>query len=77
MLLVAGLALSAGAPGLERELLQRFAELQGLELEVAPVKDPVAALDDYVANVRRTPTRGRLVVKYFGESGLEILKKSR
>ena len=36
-----------------------------------------AALDDYVNNVRRTPTWSRLVVKYFGESGLEILKKSR
>ena len=37
----------------------------------------LAALDSYVVNVRRTPTWSRLVVKYFGESGLEILKKSR
>jgi peptidoglycan lytic transglycosylase F len=37
----------------------------------------LAALDEYVANVRRTPTWSRLVVKYFGESGLEILRKSR
>jgi ABC-type amino acid transport substrate-binding protein len=36
-----------------------------------------AVLDDYINNVRRTPTWSRLVVKYFGESGLEILKKSR
>lgn len=36
-----------------------------------------AALDAYVGNVRRTPTWSRLVVKYFGESGLEILKRSR
>lgn len=37
----------------------------------------LAALDAYVANVRRTPTWSRLVVKYFGDDGLEILKKSR
>jgi ABC-type amino acid transport substrate-binding protein len=37
----------------------------------------LAALDDYVTNVRRTPTWSRLVVKYFGESGLEILRRSR
>jgi ABC-type amino acid transport substrate-binding protein len=36
-----------------------------------------AALDEYINNVRRTPTWSRLVLKYFGESGLEILKKSR
>jgi ABC-type amino acid transport substrate-binding protein len=36
-----------------------------------------AALDDYVANLRKTATWSRLVVKYFGESALEILKKSR
>jgi ABC-type amino acid transport substrate-binding protein len=36
-----------------------------------------AALDQYVANVRRTPTWSRLVVKYFGERGVEILRKSR
>ncbi len=36
-----------------------------------------AALDDYIANVRRTPTWSRLVVKYFGESGLDILRRSR
>jgi len=36
-----------------------------------------AALDAYVANVRRTPTWSRLVVKYFGERGVEILRKSR
>jgi hypothetical protein len=36
-----------------------------------------AALDDYVANLRKTASWSRLVVKYFGESALEILKKSR
>jgi ABC-type amino acid transport substrate-binding protein len=35
-----------------------------------------AALDDYLGNARRSATWNRLVVKYFGESGLEILKKS-
>jgi ABC-type amino acid transport substrate-binding protein len=37
----------------------------------------LAALDDYVANLRKTATWSRLVVKYFGENALEILKKSR
>jgi ABC-type amino acid transport substrate-binding protein len=34
------------------------------------------ALDEYIANVRKTPTWGRLVVKYFGAAALEILKKA-
>jgi polar amino acid transport system substrate-binding protein len=37
----------------------------------------LASLDEYLANVRRTSTWSRLVVKYFHESGLEILKRSR
>jgi ABC-type amino acid transport substrate-binding protein len=36
-----------------------------------------AALDDYIENLRRTPTWSRLVVKYFGEAAPEILKKAR
>lgn len=36
-----------------------------------------AALDDYLSKLRLTPTWGRLVVKYFGPSGLEILRRSR
>jgi lysine/arginine/ornithine transport system substrate-binding protein len=36
-----------------------------------------AALDEYIGNMRRTPTWSRLVIKYFGEGGLEILRKSR
>jgi lysine/arginine/ornithine transport system substrate-binding protein len=35
------------------------------------------ALDTYLANRRRTATWGRLVVKYFGENALEILKAAR
>jgi ABC-type amino acid transport substrate-binding protein len=34
-------------------------------------------LDDYLENLRRTPTWNRLVVKYFGDSAPEILKKAR
>ncbi len=34
-------------------------------------------LDEYLANLRRTPTWSRLVVKYFGEQALEILKTAR
>lgn len=37
----------------------------------------LARLDDYVSNVRKTATWSRLVIKYFHESGLEILKRSR
>lgn len=37
----------------------------------------LAALDEYVTNLRRTATWSRLVVKYFGEHALEILRKSR
>ena len=35
------------------------------------------ALDEYVENLRRTPTWSRLVVKYFGEMAPEVLKKAR
>jgi membrane-bound lytic murein transglycosylase F len=36
-----------------------------------------AALDEYVGNVRRTPTWSRLVLKYFGDQAPELLKKAR
>jgi ABC-type amino acid transport substrate-binding protein len=36
-----------------------------------------AALDEYVANVRRTPTWSRLVLKYFGGQAPDLLKKAR
>jgi ABC-type amino acid transport substrate-binding protein len=35
------------------------------------------ALDEYVANLRRTPTWNRLVVRYFGESAPEVLKRAQ
>jgi ABC-type amino acid transport substrate-binding protein len=35
------------------------------------------ALNEYLGNVRRTPTWSRLVVKYFGTAAPEILKKAR
>jgi ABC-type amino acid transport substrate-binding protein len=35
------------------------------------------ALSDYVANVRKTATWSRLVIKYFGESAADVLKKAR
>jgi membrane-bound lytic murein transglycosylase F len=37
----------------------------------------LAALNEYIDNLRRTPTWSRLVVKYFGEAAPEILKKAR
>ena len=36
-----------------------------------------AALDQYIANLRRTPTWGRLIVKYFGDRAPELLKRAR
>ena len=35
------------------------------------------ALDDYIDNMRKTPTWSRLVIKYFGEAAPDILKKAR
>jgi peptidoglycan lytic transglycosylase F len=35
------------------------------------------ALDEYIDNVRRTPTWSRLVVEYFGSAAPEILRKAR
>jgi membrane-bound lytic murein transglycosylase F len=35
------------------------------------------ALDDYLVNLRRTPTWNRLVVRYFGEAAVEILRKAQ
>lgn len=36
-----------------------------------------AALDQYVLNLRRTPAWSQLVVEYFGDSGLEVLRRAR
>lgn len=37
----------------------------------------LAALDEYIAALRRTPTWSRLVIKYFGDAGLEVLQRAR
>ena len=37
----------------------------------------LAALNTYLDNLRRTPTWSRLVVKYFGDASVEILRKAR
>lgn len=39
--------------------------------------DLLRELNSYIENLRKTPTWSRLVVKYFGEAGPEILKKAR
>ncbi len=36
-----------------------------------------AALDEYISNVRKTPTWNRLVLKYFGAGALQLLKRVR
>jgi lysine/arginine/ornithine transport system substrate-binding protein len=37
----------------------------------------LAALNEYIANLRRSPTWSRLVVKYFGDAAVEVLRKAR
>lgn len=37
----------------------------------------LAALNDYIANLRRSPSWNRLVVKYFGDAAPEVLRKAR
>ena len=59
------IGLFLGQPG-----LQAF----GLRKQDTALK---AALDEYLENVRKTPTWSRLVVKYLGEAAPEILKKAR
>jgi hypothetical protein len=36
-----------------------------------------AALNDYIRNIRQTPTWNRLVVKYFGGGAVDILRLAR
>jgi ABC-type amino acid transport substrate-binding protein len=36
-----------------------------------------SALDDYLANVRRSPSWSRLVVQYFGDQALTVLGRAR
>ena len=37
----------------------------------------LSALNEYIDNLRRTPTWNRLVIKYFGEAALEVLNAAR
>jgi ABC-type amino acid transport substrate-binding protein len=37
----------------------------------------LAALNDYIAALRKTPTWNRLVVKYFGSRAIEVLRRAR
>ncbi|HEX6737091.1 MAG TPA: transporter substrate-binding domain-containing protein [Vicinamibacteria bacterium] len=39
-------------------------------------KELTAALDTYISNLRKTPTWSRLVVKYFGDTALDVLKRA-
>jgi ABC-type amino acid transport substrate-binding protein len=39
-------------------------------------RELTAALDAYISNLRKTPTWSRLVVKYFGSSALDVLKRA-
>jgi len=81
--------ITAAVDGVEAALIARLAdpELQigmfvgrpeslayGMRKEDAKLLE---ALDAYVGNLRKTQTWSRLVVKYFGESAPEILKRAR
>jgi hypothetical protein len=37
----------------------------------------LAALNTYIAHVRRSPMWSRLVVKYFGDAALAVLQEAR
>lgn len=37
----------------------------------------LAALNDYIGNVRKTPTWNRLVIKYFGDRAIDVLRRAR
>jgi peptidoglycan lytic transglycosylase F len=79
---------TAGVDGIEAALV---AKTHDPELQIGPfvgqpaslawgVRKPAArllsALDEYIANARRTPTWNRLAVKYFGPAAPEILRNS-
>jgi peptidoglycan lytic transglycosylase F len=79
---------TAGVDGIEAALV---AKTRDPELQIGPfvgqpaslawgVRKPaarlLAALDEYIANARRTPTWNRLAVKYFGPAAPEILRNS-
>jgi membrane-bound lytic murein transglycosylase F len=79
---------TAGVDGIEAALV---AKAHDAELQIGPfvgapaslawgVRRPatrlLAALDEYIANARRTPTWNRLAVKYFGPAAPEILRNS-
>lgn len=40
-------------------------------------KQLLAALNDYIGNIRKTPTWNRLVIKYFGERAIDVLRRAR
>lgn len=81
--------ISAAADGIEAALTAKARDpdlLLGIflgkpsSLAYGVRKEDVAllhALDEYIGNLRKTPTWSRLVVKYFGEAAPEILRKAR
>ena len=63
-----------------RAVLLSLAVSAAQDLPEIHVRKPAArlraALDEYIANARRTPTWNRLAVKYFGPAAPEILRNS-
>ena len=37
----------------------------------------LAALNDYISNLRKTATWNRLVIKYFGDRAIDVLRRAR
>ena len=66
-------------PGFDAEVLEGFARLHKLKLTIVPVSGWDALIPSLLkgSNLRRTPSWGRLVVKYFGEAASEILRRAR
>lgn len=70
------LSIDAGDPDLQIGMFLGPPESLALAVRKED-KQLLAALDEYVTNIRRTGSWNRLVVKYFGEKTLDVLKVIR
>jgi ABC-type amino acid transport substrate-binding protein len=62
----------------ELEIGMFVGPLESAAIAVRPgARELLKALDEYITNIRHSTTWSRLVVKYYGDDALEVLKKSR
>jgi lysine/arginine/ornithine transport system substrate-binding protein len=62
----------------ELELGLFVGPLESAAFAVRPgARELLKVIDEYVTNLRHSPTWSRLVVKYYGDEALEVLQKSR